>query len=62
MKSHCLCVALTVSEYKHIALALLADIAVHSPHRPRRKKKASPLLQRYERLKNTQATGGFVVG
>ena len=37
-------------------------ISPHSPHRPRRKKKASPLLQRYERLKNTQATGGFVVG
>ena len=37
-------------------------ISPHSPHRPRRKKKASPLLQRYERLKNTQASGGFVVG
>lgn len=34
-------------------------ISPRSPHRPKKPKKESPLIARYERLKNTQATGGY---
>ena len=36
-------------------------ISPRSPHRPRKPKKESPLIARYERLKRTQATGGYSV-